>query len=77
MTIHNIQGFAESLQHRQKALRVERSLYGRSVVQNVPYKECSTINAFNLQRFCKTLYHACAMYLKGRYHEKIKYYFLP
>ena len=37
MTIHNIQGFAESLQHRQKALRVERSLYGRSVVQNVPY----------------------------------------
>ena len=28
-----IQGFAESLQHQQKALRVEPSLHGRPVVQ--------------------------------------------
>ncbi len=31
--ILHIQGFAESLQHQQKALRVEPSLHGRPVVQ--------------------------------------------
>ncbi len=47
--IHNsilLQDFTESLQHQQKALKVERSLYGLLCTTGLPYKERSTFNAF-------------------------------